>query len=218
MPLSKAPLIPTAKPKHSAFFDPFNSSSTGHQRAENKAGSSTGWRLSRTAKLTVQFRGGAPLSKQKESSGGSGSQVESSTVLSDRNKPPPSSNSVSQRLFAGDGDRKSTASLPRNPPDTVLASSQKSSGPKGIFDGLVIYINGSTYPLISDHKLKHLLAKHGAKVSIHLGRKQVTHVILGTPSNQKSGSGAGGGLAAGKMQKEISRVGGCGIKYVGVQW
>jgi hypothetical protein len=89
----------------------------------------------------------------------------------------------------------------------------------GIFSGLVIYINGSTHPLISDHKLKHLLAENGARISIHLGRRQVTHVILGKPcDNTKAGSGAGGGLAASKIQKEIKRVGGCGIKYVGVEW
>lgn len=70
----KAPLIPTAKAKHSAFFDPWSSSSTGHQRAENKAGSSTGWRLSRTAKLTVQFRGGAVKEKEPASSSGPGNK------------------------------------------------------------------------------------------------------------------------------------------------
>lgn len=88
---------------------------------------------------------------------------------------------------------------------------------KGIFDGLVIYVNGSTYPLCGDHKLKHLLAENGGRVSIHLGRRQVTHVILGRPS-AAGGVGAGGGLAAAKIQKEIRRVGGCGIRYVGVEW
>lgn len=85
-----------------------------------------------------------------------------------------------------------------------------------IFDGLVIYVNGSTHPLISDHKLKHLLAQNGARMSIHLGRRQVTHVILGKPSGPNGG--AGGGLAGGKLEKEIRRVGGCGVKYVGVEW
>lgn len=70
----KASLIPTANPKHSAFFDPWSSSSTGHQRAENKAGSSTGWRLSRTAKLTVQFRGGAIKEKEPASCSGLGNK------------------------------------------------------------------------------------------------------------------------------------------------
>jgi hypothetical protein len=85
-----------------------------------------------------------------------------------------------------------------------------------IFEGLVVYVNGSTHPLISDHKLKHLLAEHGARMSLHLGRRQVTHVILGRPNG--GGFGAGGGLAGGKLEREIRRVGGCGIKFVGVEW
>lgn len=90
---------------------------------------------------------------------------------------------------------------------------------RGIFDGLVIYINGSTHPLISDHKLKHLLAENGARMSIHLGRRSVTHVILGRPCGTVGGDpGSGGGLAGTKIQKEIRRVGGCGVKYVGVEW
>lgn len=93
---------------------------------------------------------------------------------------------------------------------------EKLNHQKGVFGGLVIYINGSTYPLISDHKLKHILVENGARVSIHLGKKQVTHVILGKPSGVHAG--AGGGLAGGKMEKEIRRVRGCGIKYVGVEW
>jgi len=97
-----------------------------------------------------------------------------------------------------------------------LKEEEKQNRRKGIFDGLVIYINGSTHPLVSDHKLKQLLAENGAKLSIHLGRRQVTHVILGKPSGP--GVGAGGGLAGGKLEKEIKRIGGCGVKYVGVEW
>lgn len=85
-----------------------------------------------------------------------------------------------------------------------------------IFDSLVIYVNGSTLPHVSDHKLKHLLSENGARISFHLGRRQVTHVILGKPSGPNGG--AGGGLAGGKLEKEIRRVGGCGIKFVGVEW
>ncbi|KAL1837879.1 hypothetical protein VTJ49DRAFT_3283 [Mycothermus thermophilus] len=89
-----------------------------------------------------------------------------------------------------------------------------------IFDGLVIYVNGSTHPLVSDHKLKHLLSENGARVALHLGRRQVTHVILGKPAGPSgNGSGgAGGGLAGGKLEREIRRVGGCGVKFVGVEW
>ena len=89
---------------------------------------------------------------------------------------------------------------------------------KQIFQNLTIYINGSTAPLVSDHKLKYLLAEHGARISIGLGRRSVTHVILGTPNGNSGSKGAGGGLAGGKIQKEIRRVGGCGVKYVGVEW
>ena len=98
-----------------------------------------------------------------------------------------------------------------------LEEEDKEDQSSKIFDGLVIYINGSTYPLISDHKLKCVLAENGAKLSIHLGRRQVTHVILGRPSGTQ-GLGAGGGLAGSKIEKEIRRIGGCGVKYVGVEW
>ena len=98
-----------------------------------------------------------------------------------------------------------------------LREEGKPKGERGVFDGLVIYINGSTYPLISDHKLKQLLAENGARLSIHLGRRTVTHVILGRPTGTE-GQGAGGGLAGTKIEKEIKRIGGCGVKYVGVEW
>ena len=88
---------------------------------------------------------------------------------------------------------------------------------KGIFTGLCVYINGSTAPAIGDHRLKHLLAEHGAHVSIALGRRSVTHVIVGKP-NDGRGGGAGGGLAGSKIQKEILRVRGKGVKFVGVEW
>lgn len=94
---------------------------------------------------------------------------------------------------------------------------EKAEDKRGIFDGLVIYINGSTYPTISDHKLKFLLSENGARLSINLGRRSVTHVILGKPCGT-GGAGAGGGLAGSKLEKEIRRIGGCGVKYVGVEW
>ena len=100
--------------------------------------------------------------------------------------------------------------------DRAADGDEPQSRKRKIFDNLVIYVNGSTHPIISDHKLKHLLAENGARMSFHLGRRQVTHVILGRPA--AVGHGAGGGLAGGKLEREIRRVGGCGIKYVGVEW
>lgn len=84
-----------------------------------------------------------------------------------------------------------------------------------MFTGLCFYLNGSTAPLVSDHKLKHMLSAHGANHSIALGRRTVTHVILGTVNEN---GGCGGGLAASKMQKEITRTGGKAVKYITVEW
>jgi hypothetical protein len=98
-----------------------------------------------------------------------------------------------------------------------LKEQKSANRQKGIFDGLVVYVNGSTYPLVSDHKLKQLLAENGGRIALHMGRKQLTHVVLGRP-NGAPGAGAGGGLAGGKMEKEIRRIGRRGIKYVGVEW
>jgi hypothetical protein len=70
--------------------------------------------------------------------------------------------------------------------------------------------------MVSDHKLKQLLATYGASHSIALGRRTVTHVILGK-INAK-GVGAGGGLAASKIQKEITRTGGKAVKFVNAEW
>jgi hypothetical protein len=96
-----------------------------------------------------------------------------------------------------------------------------------IFDGVVAYVNGSTFPLVSDHRLKKILSENGGNMSLHLGRRKVTHVILGRPAGggsaaataaARGGRGAGGGLAGGKIEKEIKRIGGCGVKFVGVEW
>jgi hypothetical protein len=47
-----------AIPAVRTFFDPWNSSSTGHQRAENRLSGSTSWRASRNLKLSEQYKGG----------------------------------------------------------------------------------------------------------------------------------------------------------------
>jgi hypothetical protein len=86
---------------------------------------------------------------------------------------------------------------------------------KQIFAGLCFYINGSTAPLVSDHKLKHMLAAHGARHSIALGRRSVTHVLLGTANTH---GGAGGGLAATKIQKEVAACRGKAVKFITAEW
>jgi len=106
----------------------------------------------------------------------------------------------------------------RQPPTAEVTQRQSNtltpteSKPPQIFRSLVLYINGSTAPLVSDHRLKQLWVQYGGSISIALGRRTVTHVVLG-----KSGSG-GGGLASGKIQKEVDRVRGKGVKYVSARW
>lgn len=80
--------------------------------------------------------------------------------------------------------------------------------------GLCFFVNGSTAPHVSDHKLKHMLSAHGGRHSIALGRRTVTHIVLGAANTTRGG----GGLAATKMQKEIARTDGKAIKYVTVEW
>ncbi|CEJ94675.1 hypothetical protein VHEMI10192 [[Torrubiella] hemipterigena] len=200
MPLTPHPTLPkAAKPRHAASFDIWNSSATGHQRAEAQPGK--GWRAVRDIKLHSQF---------KAVDGGGGARLQHP-------------HSFFKNAY-GDEDEdvlqtKSVVDMLRKPGtmDTPKQTQQEVQTKKGIFDGLTVYVNGSTYPLISDHKLKRVLLENGASMAMHLGRRRVTHVVLGRPSGKGDG-GAEGGLAGGKMEKEIRRGGGGGIKYVGVEW
>jgi hypothetical protein len=85
-----------------------------------------------------------------------------------------------------------------------------------IFKGVTVYINSTYHPLVSDHYLKQLLMTHGATISLSPSKK-VSHIIVGKP-NSGPGKGAGGGLAASKLQKEISRGGWKGFKVVFTEW
>ncbi|CUS07299.1 unnamed protein product [Tuber aestivum] len=91
---------------------------------------------------------------------------------------------------------------------------------KKIFAGCTIYVNGSTAPLISDVELKRVLVANGAAVTTVMSRKRVSHVVLARPVDGlgNCGGGIGGGLAAGKLQKEVSMKKGNGIRYVRVEW
>lgn len=247
----------------SSFFDPWNSSSTGHQRAENRVGGSTSWRESRNAKLGEQFRGGLSGGARRVADtvgegsetfgkdgrkanggwekGAKGLRTGGQRSLADiwgaskgvkgegeakmpfaRREEPHSPHSEDVLMWES-MDREPSATQTLTPiTDTDLFPSTFSKPPtlqaqpkKQIFVGLCFYINGSTAPLVSDLRLKQLLAERGGKTSIGLGRRSVTHVILGTANGH---GGAGGGLAATKIQKEIARVGGKGVHFVGVEW
>ncbi|KAJ4396255.1 hypothetical protein N0V93_000474 [Gnomoniopsis smithogilvyi] len=240
---SKSALPKAAQPKYGRNFDPWNSVALGHQRAETKG--PQGWRENRTWKLQHQLAAGNSGGARLSDAVGAGSEDydEEHQVLIPKEVRARATNNVLDMLRKP-GTMAQGRSRSASPDKTygdlkndVISSKVEKHGtvlqreenddcesPKGeaqgsdskMFDGLVVYVNGSTHPLISDHKLKHVLVENGASMSIHLGRRKVTHVILGRPSGPSGG--AGGGLAGGKLDKEIRRVGGCGIKYVGVEW
>ncbi|KAF7540935.1 hypothetical protein G7Z17_g12071 [Cylindrodendrum hubeiense] len=227
-----------AAPRHGASFDPWNSSSTGHQRPEHNPG--TGWRESRNRKLNSQFRGGVAGGERLSDSWGAGSddwddkhktlipkavreraQRSVRDMLVQPGKMRQSLAKESSNASSGDGsEARDGAGLTgeealmekRRQEDKEREDRMRT---RGVFDGVVVYVNGSTFPLVSDHKLKHLLTENGGQMSLHLGRRRVTHVIIGRPSG---GGGAGGGLAGGKLDKEIKKIGGAGVKFVGVEW
>jgi hypothetical protein len=123
------------------------------------------------------------------------------------------------QLLVANSSNITNTSTPSNPQSDTTPSTTSSQPPaiSKIFANCAIYVSGSTAPHISDHTLRHLLVSHGATVHALLRKTSTTHVILGTAG--KVGSGAGGGLAAGKLQKEIDkkRPGGS-LKYVSVHW
>lgn len=109
-----------------------------------------------------------------------------------------------------------------SPPEPTLVPDEEQEEAKQdekpcpqILTNVTIYINGSTMPAISDHKLKHLISIHGGRMSIALGRRTVTHVIIGRPN---SNGGCGGGLSGSKTHKEVTRMGGVAVKYVTAEW
>ncbi|KAF9696811.1 hypothetical protein EKO04_005647 [Ascochyta lentis] len=222
-------LSATAAPARRSFFDPWNSSSTGHQRAENRLSGSTSWRISRSLKLGEQYKGGLTGGKRVADTVGAGSEDFSKDGRKEngawdkgaKGLRTDGQQSLADFWSASKVSKKSVSEkdiLPAQPKldveqDTLEAPLEPQERP--IFQGLCFYVNGSTAPLISDHKLKHLLAAHGARHSIALGRRTVTHVILGTVN---ANGGAGGGLAATKIQKEITRTGGKAVKYITVDW
>ncbi|KAK0387206.1 hypothetical protein NLU13_5519 [Sarocladium strictum] len=242
MPPPKSALPKAAAPRYGAHFDAWNSSSSGHQRPDNQPG--TGWRESRNQKLSSQFRSGASGGARLSDTWGAGSpdwddkrKVIVPQALKERKTGQKSVADMLVRpgrmreVLAGDpsevqlaADDLDTAVI--KDPENNEAADQAEQQHRGrhIFDGVVVYVNGSTFPLVSDHRLKQILSENGGNMSLHLGRRKVTHVILGRPAGRsaaasaRGGRGAGGGLAGGKIEKEIKRIGGCGVKFVGVEW
>ncbi|KAL2757864.1 hypothetical protein ACRALDRAFT_2063057, partial [Sodiomyces alcalophilus JCM 7366] len=217
-------------------FDPWNSSSTGHQRPEVRP--VQGWRDSRNRKLISQFRGGLSGGERLSDTVGAGSAdfdpklgmvvpkaVRARAAISVRDMLAKPGKMRETLRSSSTGDESVAGREDKNKPDDPVDEGERGvdrnaeaqvAGRRGIFDGVVVYVNGSTAPLVSDHRLKRILVEHGAKVSLHLGRRQVTHVVIGRPAS--GGRGSGGGLAGGKLEKEIRTIRGSGVQYVGVDW
>ncbi|KAF7555612.1 hypothetical protein G7046_g6523 [Stylonectria norvegica] len=230
--MSKLPVLKAASPEHDASFDPWNSSSTGHQRPEHRPG--IGWRESRNKKLNGQFRAGDSGGERMSDTWGAGSEDwdekhkalvpkavrerAQRSVMDMLVRPGKMQESLGNGGVSVDGiahgatGEEMRMEMRRKEDEDREAG----RGSRGIFDGVVVYVNGSTFPLVSDLKLKQLLTENGAQMSLHLGRRRVTHVVLGRPAG--AGMGAGGGLAGSKVDKEIKRTGGCAVKFVGAEW
>ncbi|CAG7952389.1 unnamed protein product [Penicillium salamii] len=252
-------------PRNHLHFDPWQSSSTGHQRAN--PGSflgSTPWREARSSKLTQQYKSGDCLPQRRGSDTTLVPGAFDGKCVDSPPKPPGEWTMINEedlkrnqlgvrdiRSFMGVGKRKAGEELgdkldkkakvvgkemsrekePTAPaglepkPESEPESEPESRTGTGtlvlesmsdIFAGITIFISGSTLPQISEYKLKHLLASNGARTSIYMARKTVTHVIVGQPNT--GCSGAGGGLSARKLQQEIARGGWKGVKVVSVDW
>lgn len=237
MPNYNQPLPKAPQPTR-VFFDPFNSSSTGHQRAANRLSGSTSWRDSRTYKLQHQFgdRTGGGGSKHLSDLVGAGSenfgkdgrkenggwekgapglrekgwQDIRSMMRTKRKTTDDVEPSVKKRRVQSEPILEQKSLPLERPKEEAVHVAEEPKVPQ-IFRGLNMYLNGSTMPLVSDHRLRQLWVQHGGNASLALGRRTVTHVVLGN-------EGFGGGLAATKIQKENTTINGKGVKYVTAQW
>lgn len=58
MPARKLKVMAAAEPKYGRHFDPWHSAAAGHQRSESRLPVVTGWRESRSMKLSHQLKSG----------------------------------------------------------------------------------------------------------------------------------------------------------------
>ena len=244
---------PQPHPQNHRIFDPWNSSASGHQRADGPSLShTTAWRETRTEKLGRQFtfgdcrvddngrvtgewtwvKDGAAAAANADAKRHGCQDIRDFMAVTKKRKISSDERDRGvhkvKRIAAsasasasGSGSGSEREREPAHEPvhehqPAQQQQQQQQQHTAQTLAGTTIYINGSTMPPISDHKLKHLLVAHGAKLSLALARNSVTHVIIGRPAT--AGKGAGGGLAATKLQKEIDKCGRGNIKVVGVEW
>lgn len=261
------------------WFDPWNTSSTGHQHAKHVLSGSTVWRESRHIKLAAQFSDQVACEGEAARIGDVASTIE--TIQREGQKTGNGTRALSMRNFTRKGQpsiiesfavQKATSSgtkrklselddsnpqerggrlgvetrLSCHAPDIPTVSKKESGGKhqtpsasspdsgqndytffqsvsprsrKPLFRGLVFYINGSTYPVVSDHRLKQLIAQNGGTLVTQLLRRKVTHVIVGHDSRTPAvGKSSAQGLASGKIQKEIEKAKGERVKFIDPGW
>ncbi|KAF3174965.1 hypothetical protein TWF225_009067 [Orbilia oligospora] len=140
-------------------LDIYVTSSTGHQiREDGGSGTGlTGWRDDRNQKLKTQFTtvgAAVKVGTTKRNASKSGLELTSNVIEHP--------NGTTHQTTA-----------------PFVSSANDPKKPKQIFKNCTIYINGNTaLSGVSDVELKRLLTSHGAVVSYHLARRQVTHIIL----------------------------------------
>jgi len=175
-------------------IDTYSSSSTGHQVGSGISKPAS-WHRSRNSKLQKQFREATPTII--------------AAAISTTSKPGVKKKKEEQD--EGKEEKKGEEA------GVEVVEREKK---KKIFAGCTVYVNGSTAPLISDVELKRVLVANGAVVTTVMSRKRVSHVVLAKPVDGlgSGGGGIGGGLAAGKLQKEILTKKGNGARYVRVEW
>lgn len=248
MPLSKKK-VPL--PRNHLIFDPWNTGFSGHEHAQYSYNTKTAaYRNVRTDQLRRQFRRMSSVAVsdsvhmeevRKKREKGEGGDIRE--FMGGQRKPITLDECLAAKTdlvekpqhVKAEVPNENHLPLPLSPPiptptatSTIDIKPENSSSSSKIFHSLTFFINGSTFPLVSDHKLRHIIAEHGGALSISLARRSVTHVIIASPSSagttgaRRPGGTGGGGLSAVKLQKEIAttagRKGGLGVKFVGVDW
>ncbi|KAG9585242.1 hypothetical protein KCU77_g11366, partial [Aureobasidium melanogenum] len=246
----------TAEPKH-RFFDPWKSSSTGHQKADNRLAGSTSWRDSRSLEFSNQFGGGASVDARLADTVGAGSEdfgkdgrldngswakgapglrsgshmsvVEAFRIRKVGVKDTPTEKARA-KIMVNRGKEQELDLLDIPSAQPVPQHSSQDQDPASSFEDELLREDSSPDgrgpPRSGDRKRHHTETSSGVcwglhlyqwqHVSDNLGPQVQTPALLGSP-NASSIPGAGGGLSASKMQKEITKIGGKNVKFVTVE-
>ncbi|KAF2742678.1 hypothetical protein M011DRAFT_472002 [Sporormia fimetaria CBS 119925] len=250
--VSSVPSVPSvpSNPTRAAnpsrqIFDPWNTSATGHQRAENRLGGSTDWRDSRNRKLESQYRGGLSGGERRlYDTVGAGS--------ADFGKDGRKANGGWEKGAAGlrGAGQKSLLEVwgakkgggekvggKREGGNTLSIGASRTDRPRPT-DGDVLDIDpeptvdvdtsfSPQYPQIFTNLTFYLSGSTAPTISDH----KLKHLLaihggsLSTTLRRRQvthvilgQNRCGGGLAASKIQKEVPQIRGAGVKFVSAEW